>query len=274
MKVILFGATGYLGQSFLKLYPNAVCPHIDIADQQAVSALLDAEKPDLIINAAGKTGRPNIDWCEDHKEETLRANVFGPIVLNEECMKRGIYWVHLSSGCIYSGDNEGKGFTEEDRPNFEGSFYSRTKIWSETMLLEFPNVLVLRLRMPFDDSTSDRSLLIKLSKYARLNDEQNSITYLPDLLMAAEKLILQKKTGLYNVVNPGTISAYEIMKMYTKIIDPSHVIERFQENDAEKVTKVARSNCMLSVEKLEEEGIVLHLVHQAVELALESIKNK
>lgn len=267
MKVLLFGSTGYLGQSFLKLYPNAVCPHIDIADQQAVSLLLDAEKPDVIINAAGKTGRPNIDWCEDHKEETLRANVLGPMILNEECLKRGLYWVHLSSGCIYSGDNEGRGFSENDRPNFEGSFYSRTKIWSESMLLEFPNVLILRLRMPFDDSTSDRSLLMKLSKYARLNDQQNSITYLPDLLVAAEKLILQKKAGLYNVVNPGTISAYEIMEIYKKVINPTHTIEKFQEDDAQKVTKAPRSNCMLSIQKLENAGIQLLPVHQAVEHA-------
>ena len=101
MKVLIFGSNGYLGRQFAKLYPEAICPKADIADQASVSRILDAEKPDVVINAAGKTGRPNVDWCEDHKMETMRSNVTGPLVLLEECAKRNIYWVHLGSGCIY-----------------------------------------------------------------------------------------------------------------------------------------------------------------------------
>jgi hypothetical protein len=26
------------------------------------------------------TGRPNVDWCEDHKVETIRGNVIGRAV--------------------------------------------------------------------------------------------------------------------------------------------------------------------------------------------------
>jgi len=37
-----------------------------------VSAALDVQtKPTHVLNAAGLTGRPNVDWCEDHK--VLRA---------------------------------------------------------------------------------------------------------------------------------------------------------------------------------------------------------
>ena len=34
-------------------------------------------KPTHVLNSAGVTGRPNVDWCEDHKQETIRANVVG-----------------------------------------------------------------------------------------------------------------------------------------------------------------------------------------------------
>ena len=81
---------------------------VDIADAGALGEVLEKEKPDIVINTAGKTGRPNIDWCEEHKVETLRSNVAGPLLLLEECAKRNIYWVHLSSGCVYEGDNNGK----------------------------------------------------------------------------------------------------------------------------------------------------------------------
>ncbi len=272
MKVVLFGSKGYLGTQFLSLYPDAVCPSVDIADAPAVSALLDAEKPDLVINAAGKTGRPNVDWCEDHKEETIHANVTGPLVLLEACRARGIYWVHLSSGCIYTGDNGGSGYTEDDTPNFTGSFYSRSKIWSEQILKEFPDVLILRLRMPFDDSTNDRSLLMKIRKFAKVNEVQNSLTYLPDFLKAASVLIERRKSGIYNIVNPGMMSPYDIIDSYKKIVDPSHVVERLHAADLASVSKAARSNCMLNIAKIEAEGIQLLPINEAIEKAWTAMK--
>jgi 3,5-epimerase/4-reductase len=271
MKIVIFGGRGYLGEHFLRLYPQAVAPSADIGDRAAIVEILEREKPDVVINAAGKTGRPNVDWCEDHKEETLHANVTGPIVLLEECSKRGIYWVHLSSGCIYTGDNGGEGFSEEDEPNFTGSFYSRTKTWAETILREFP-VLILRLRMPFDDSTNDRSLIMKVRKFSKVNDVQNSVTYLPDFLKAAEKLIGQKKTGIYNVVNPGPVSPYQIVELYKEVLDPTHTAERVPLEGLAALSKAGRSNCVLSTKKLEEEGIIMRPVEEAIRTAMQAIK--
>jgi dTDP-4-dehydrorhamnose reductase len=271
MKVVIFGARGYLGGQFLQLYKDAVAPSIDIADRAAVAQVLDTEKPDIVINTAGKTGRPNVDWCEDHKEETLHANVTGPVVLMEECLKRGIYMVHLSSGCIYSGDNDGKGFAESDEPNFAGSYYSRTKAWSEALLREFP-VLILRLRMPFDDSWNERSLIVKVSKFAKVNDVENSVTYLPDLLKAASTLIERRKTGIYNIVNPGALSPYQIIELYKEVIDPAHKAERVPLEELGKLSKVGRSNCILSTNKLSDEGIEMLPVKDAVRSALEAMK--
>jgi hypothetical protein len=35
---------------------------------EQVAAEIDAIKPTHVFNCAGLTGRPNVDWCEDHKE--------------------------------------------------------------------------------------------------------------------------------------------------------------------------------------------------------------
>lgn len=292
MHVLLFGSRGYLGEQFRKLYPDALMPTIDIADAPAVSHILDQERPAIVINAAGKTGRPNVDWCEDHKEETIRSNVTGPLVLLEECLKRGIYWVHLSTGCMYEGtphqpsvENflvrgdagqvkgaEGtEGFSEDDPPNFFGSFYSRSKGWIDQILKEFP-VLQLRLRMPFDASNNERNLLVKLAKYSRVLAVKNSMTYLPDFLIAVKHLIDKRAVGIFNVVNPGAMSPYEIMEMYRKIVDPSHSFERLTLQDLPSAVKAGRSNCILSTEKLKEEGIRLKPVQEAVEEALKKLK--
>lgn len=271
MKILIFGGNGYMGQEFLKIYPEALTPRVDIADQQQIAAVLDVEKPDVVINCAGKTGRPNVDWCEDHKEETIRANVLGPLVLNDECLKRGIYWVHISSGCIYEGDNGGKGFTEEDAPNFSGSFYSRTKLWSDQILKEFP-VLIPRLRMPFDGSTHPRNLISKIRQYSKVLDVKNSLTYIPDFLNAVRTLIERRKTGIYNIVNPGLISPYGIMQLYKEIVDPSADFALLTLENMGSVVKAGRSNCLLGTEKLEKEGIHLLPVEEAVRKALKEIK--
>lgn len=271
MRMLVFGAKGYLGTHFLTTFPNAIPSSADIGDREAVTAVLDKEKPTVVVNAAGKTGRPNVDWCEDHKEETMHSNVLGPLILLEECLRRKILLAHVSSGCIYSGDNNGKGFSEEDAPNFAGSFYSRTKAWSDQMMREFP-VLNLRIRMPFDDTASERSLLTKLAKYTKVLDVQNSLTYVPDFLEAARKLIEKGKTGTYNVVNAGVISPYRVMELYTEIVDPTHRFEKLAEKNLGTVVKAGRSNCILSTLKLKGEGIAMQSVEEAVTKALRAIK--
>lgn len=270
--IIVFGSRGYLGQKFLELYPHAVASTADIAEPAEVRAELEKHTSAIVINAAGKTGRPNIDWCEEHKEETLRANVTGPLVLLDACRKRNMYLVHLSSGCIYSGDNNGKGFTENDQPNFTGSYYSRTKAQVDALLAEFSeHVLILRLRMPFDGSGNERTLIQKLKRYPRVHNLPNSLTYIPDFIQAADSLIKKSATGIYHIVNPGTASPYEIMKLYQEIVDPNHVVELLSDEEVQTIQKAGRSNCLLNTEKLAEEGVILLSVQEAIKQALQQM---
>jgi dTDP-4-dehydrorhamnose reductase len=285
-KTLLFGSRGYLGQSFLRLFPSALTPSTDIADSAAVAQIFDRERPEVVINCAGKTGRPNVDWCEGHKEETLRANVLGPLVLQHECAKRGVYWVHMSSGCIYEGDptstadgelrGASRGFTEDDPPNFMGSFYSRTKAWSDQMLKDMADlgdgILILRIRMPFDGTQSERNLLMKLRKYAKVLDVKNSLTYLPDFEKAAKTLIDGRRKGVYNIVNPGPLSPFELMTLYRDIVDPAHAFERLTIDQLPGVVSAGRSNCVLSTAKLEGEGIILRSALDAAREAMERLK--
>ncbi len=267
MPILLLGARGYLGRQFLTAYPEAHTPSVDIADHKALEDAFEGYKPNIVINCAGKTGRPNVDWCEEHKLETIRSNVTGPLLLLDECLRRNVYLVHLSSGCIYSGDNGGRGFGEDDPPNFWGSFYARSKAWIDRMFHDFP-VLNLRLRMPFDGSQSDRNLIVKLRKYARVLDMKNSLTYLPDFLRAAKELIHRRATGTFNVVNEGTISPYRIMELYKEMVDPAHSFERLTLDHLPEVVKAGRSNCTLNTQKLRSSGIAMRPVEDAVREAL------
>ena len=88
----------------------------------------------MIINAAGYTGSPNVDACEQHKQETINGNVVFPLQL--EAANPFTPIIHITSGCVYTGYKPG-GWTEEDAPNFDfnnGSFYSGSKALFQTLM--------------------------------------------------------------------------------------------------------------------------------------------
>ena len=55
----------------------------------------------------------------------------GTLIIADQCNRRNIHCTIFGTGCIYEYDAEhtigGKGFLEEDPPNFGKSFYSKTK---------------------------------------------------------------------------------------------------------------------------------------------------
>ena len=276
-RIIITGGNGFLGGYFKRSLPHAFVPSLDISDTNAVGDLIKEYKADILINCAGKTGRPNVDWCEDNKMATLRSNVTGPLVLLERCLESKTQLVHIGSGCIYDAHvnllhgNLRRCFSETDEPNFEGSFYSRTKSLADKALRDFP-VLNLRLRMPFDGSPSPRNLIVKLAGYKRVLNEANSMTYIPDFIRAALTLTALGSTGTFNVVNGGVISPWEVMCMYKEIINPEHSFEALRLDDLPMVTRAARSNCALHNYKLESLGIPMLDVRKAMETALLDLK--
>lgn len=268
--MLIFG-NGYVGNKFRERVPGAVIDPANITDPEAVRAALDKHQPSVVINCAGKTGKPNVDWCEDHKDETMASNVLGPLVLARECRARDIFFAHIGSGCVYEGDNDGKGFAEDDPPNFFGSFYSRTKIISELALKEFP-VLQVRMRMPVDGIPGARNLITKITTYSKIISIPNSVSIINDFITATLKLIEKRRTGVYNVTNPGAIEHKDILELYKEIVDPQFRYTVMDLAELNSITKARRSNCVLSSAKLAAEGIAMPHVRDAVRNALQEYK--
>lgn len=267
MKILIFGG-GYVAQHFLNYFGGkAQLSPIRIQDYSAVLEELKLEKPDVVLNCAGKTGKPNVDWCESHKEETLFGNVTVPLILARACAELGLYMVHVGSGCVYTGDKDGQGFTEDDAPNFTGSFYSKTKAWSESMFKEFP-ILQLRLRMPLDGVPGPRNFMTKITHYSKVISVPNSISVMKDFVCVAEALIERRATGIYNMTNPGAVTHVQLLDWYKELVDPNFHYEVFSLEELAKVTQAGRSNCVLSSTKLAEEGLAMRPVEEAVREAL------
>jgi len=250
-KFLIIG-DGFIGNFLARTLPDSVHYKNRLWEKVEIEYLLDDHPSTTLINCAGKTGRPNIDWCESHKDETFDDNVKLPAMIAETCQERKIHWIHIGSGCIYDGYD--KAWMEEDPPNFAGSFYSRTKIWSQDILADFANVAVLRIRMPIDDQFHERNYIRKLVMYAKegrkLFSLPNSMTYLPDLARFIEHVREHGLTGPWNVVNSGKITAEEVLEIYKEKIDPTFTYKLFTYSETSKDFLAPRSNCVLSNDKM------------------------
>ena len=275
-KILIFGSRGWLANKFAKFIPNAKLSSVDISDPCEVGSALDSIKPDVVINGAGKTGRPNIDWCEVNRYETHRSNVSGPLTLANACLKRGIYLVHLSSGCIFNGESPFPGgWTETDVPN-PVSYYSETKVQAESYLLNTNGrILIVRLRMPVDREPNQRNLITKLVAYPKVIDVVNSVTVVEDLLQATVQLIEGDYIGVFNVVNPIPVRHSEIMEWYQELVDLHHQYEMIPLDELYRqgLAKARRSNCILNTEKLVNAGVQLPDAVTRIRECLKKYKN-
>lgn len=258
--LVFGGKTGWIGQkivqSIISMGHEAICARSRLENREEIEKEIAITKPDYIINAAGLTGRPNVDWCEDHKQETIRVNVTGTLNLADIAFLHNIQMTNFSTGCIYEYDekhpqNTGKGFKEEDEPNLiNGSFYSKTKILLEKLLLEYPNVLNLRVKMPVSSDMNPRSFIGKIIKYKKVINIPNSLTILDDLIPISIEMTLKNFRGNYNFANPGSMSHNEVLELYKKYIDHTLTYENFSVEEQNKILKGKRSNCELDVTKL------------------------
>ncbi|KAI5662019.1 hypothetical protein M9H77_21342 [Catharanthus roseus] len=263
LKFLIYGRTGWIGGVLGKL-----CEKQRIAFeygkgrlQERAQILSDIQnvKPTHVLNAAGVTGRPNVDWCESHKPETIRTNVVGTLTLADVCREHGLLMLNFATGCIFEYDSEhplssGIGFKEEDKPNFTGSFYSKTKAMVEELLKEYDNVCTLRVRMPISsDLQNPRNFITKIARYDKVVNIPNSMTVLDELLPISIEMAKRNLKGIWNFTNPGVISHNEILEMYRDYINPKFKWTNFTLDEQAKVIVAPRSNNEMDASKLKDE---------------------
>lgn len=279
--IYLLGGSGYVGQAYQALLSRKRIPfrslrraELDYTNPATLTAALTSERPEFLINAAGYTGKPNVDACELHKTECLFGNAVLPGLIAQACNAAGVPWGHVSSGCIYTGARpDGSGFTEADAPNFtfrqnNCSFYSGSKALGEEVLAGVPNVYIWRLRIPFNEVDSPRNYLTKLMRYTTLLEATNSISQLEEFV-AATFACWEKRVplGTYNVTNPGHVTTHEIVELIKRsgISNKEFTFFKDESDFMSKAAKTPRSNCVMDSSKLAAAGIRLTEVHEAVE---------
>ena len=224
MKILILGQNGWLGGIFynylLKMGVDVVHCHHDINSIQ----VLDSDITTVVNFAASA----NIDWCEKNKNRTFWNNVLGAVNVARVCKAANVKHVFMSSACVLQSKDVND-IRYEDSTPAPACFYTETKLMAEKLITEIdPDSIIIRLRIPISEISHPRNILNKLSGYKRLIDSQESVTVVEDFIPKLFELIQNNESGIFNLVNEGTISPAEIGRLI------GHKFETITKEDLDK----------------------------------------
>lgn len=217
MKIAVIGAGGQLGAAVVDEYTRAGSYEVqrfthsalDVTDDAAVAAALEAARPDAIINCAAFN---DVDGAEDRPVEALEINAFAVRALARVADRVDATLVHYGTDFVFDGTATSP-YREADPPN-PRSVYAASKMLGEWFALDVPRGYVLRVESLFGRAPhgprSKGSVativngLMSGSSPRVFEDRTVSPTYIPDAARATRQLLENRAApGLYHCVNSG-----------------------------------------------------------------------
>lgn len=280
MKALVFGSRGWIGGYILPMLEQrgfvVIEPPVGLRadDTRAAAEYIRQTNPDRVVCLVGRThgeGFTTIDYLEQPGKlvENLRDNLFAPLSLAETCADLGIHFTYMGTGCIFCSESpqETVPYSENDDPDFFGSSYSTVKGYTDRLMRHTYNetALNVRIRMPITADRSGRNFVTKIATYKKVCSIANSMTVLPTLLPLLCDMVWNKTTGTINLVNPGSITHNEILRLYREHVDPGFTWENFTLEEQEQVLLSKRSNNVLDTTKLVDMYPDVPDIHAAVQ---------
>jgi len=239
MKILIYGASGYIGTNIIKriklnnnidiVIGNSRCNNYNDTNYEIINI-----KPDRVLSCIGRSSGKNIystSYIENKLDINLHDNLYSQLVLLKCCNINNIHFTHIGDGCIFYDEND-KIFTEDDDPNLICSSHSIVKSYTEKLIkLLSDNYLHVRIRYPISCDFSPKCLLTKIASYNKVVNKETSISVFDDIIPILIELINNKSIGIYNLVNPGKINLLNLKLIYKNNIDNNLLINEYDINE-------------------------------------------
>ncbi len=220
MKLLVTGAAGMLGRDVMLAAGNAGHQvvgfghaELDVADEAAAAAKIEAERPDVVINCAAWT---DVDGAEEAEEEATRISGAGAGNVAAAAASVGASVVYVSSDYVFDGSKRAP-YVETDQ-TAPLSAYGRGKLAGEEATraankrhfvvrsawlfgVGGPNFVETMLRLAADHG----EVLV-------VRDQVGSPTYTWHLAYGIVRLIEGVEYGIHHMAAAGACSWYEFAR--------------------------------------------------------------
>jgi dTDP-4-dehydrorhamnose reductase len=225
----------------------------DLLNPDAIIRILKESNPEAIIHCAAIA---DLDACESNPYLASQVNTELPSRLADECARRKIRLVHISTDAVFNGQKTGY-YSESDLPNPNG-VYSTTKYEGEKAVLQVnPAAIVARVNFYGWSLSGKRSLaefFVNNLSNGRTVNGFTDVTFCPMLVNQLGEILIKMLErglhGLYHVVGPQAMSKYQFGVEIARKFGLRESLISPQSVDKSSLTAHRSHNLWLSTHKL------------------------
>jgi dTDP-4-dehydrorhamnose reductase len=214
MKLLVTGVTGQLGSELIAAL-NSQGHEVIVADHermnflhpQQAAAVVQAERPDWVINCAAYT---QVDRAESEPEAVFTINRDAPAHLARAVADYDGRFLQVSTDFVFDG-SQTRPYVESDAPNPLG-VYGRSKLEGERAVLDaLPNAVILRTAWVYGlHGHNFVKTMLRLAGEGKplrvVSDQIGTPTWTRDIVMAIKALVEQEAAGTYHFTAAGETS--------------------------------------------------------------------
>ena len=225
LKSLITGGSGMIGSKINFGY-KPTSGEMDITNMNSIKKYI-SKIGDIscIIHLAAT----NLRESESNHAKSIDVNINGTTNMLSIAMKLNIPFILLSSGAVFSSNNDNLKFNElfETCPN---CMYGITKSSSEKIALVYEKTILVRTGWLFGGNQKTHykfvenviNNFITNTTIKASNNFYGSPTYVNDLIDQIKFLILNSKYGIQHVINSDIASGYDIALEIANIMNKNH----------------------------------------------------